>query len=161
MRGTRALASLADRSSWLARDQRERGQRRAAMLASLPAGSDDPGARSANGRAARSAASTHAVSRDKRVLGAKRERQRGQVEDHRAAAAGAVELLREPARAARDRLPRDALRRIAALVFAQAGEVGVVAAPARERVGAVARRRQRRRDGSGAGNTMPASGKCT
>ena len=48
-------------------------------------------------------------------------------------------------RAARDGLPRDALRRIAALVLAQAGEVGVVARPLRERVGAAVAARQRRR----------------
>ncbi len=70
----------------------------------------------------------------------------------RSAAPRAFEFLAEPACAARDGFPGDALRRIAALEFAQAGEVGVVACvplPAdRRRPGraAAAARRSPRRD---------------
>ena len=120
-------------------------------------------ARSANGRAARSAASTHAVRRDSRASTGERARQRvPRRASTRSAAAARLELLRVPAGAARDRFPRDALRRIAALEFAQSREIRVVArgrAPAAS--GAAVPRGSGGAPISGAGNTMPASGKCT
>ena len=78
-------------------------------------------------------------------LGVEIARQSRPVERDRAAAAGAFERLREPAGAARDGFPCDALQRIAALVVAQSGEVGFVAASLRARIEAVSPGRQRRR----------------
>src|SRR5438552_7664513 len=82
-------------------------------------------------------------------FGGKLARQRRVVERHRTAAASAVERFGEPAGAARDRLPCNALRRIAALVFAYAGKIGVAAAPCRECVRAARPLRQRRCRGLG------------
>ena len=108
--------------------QRQRRKRAAAMVAALERRQRTPGNASAKGRALRSAASTHAVRRDSRASTGIARGQPVPRELHRTAAAGAVELLAVPAGAARHGFPRDALRRIAALEFAQAREVGVVAA---------------------------------
>src|SRR5437899_10622830 len=77
-------------------------------------------------------------------FGGKLARQRSVVERHRTAAAGALERLREPARPARDRFPCNTLWRIAALVFAYAGKIGVAAARRRECIRATRPVRQRR-----------------
>ena len=63
----------------------------------------------------------------------------------RSAAASAFKLLRVPARAARDGLPRDALQRVARLIFAEPGKIGVALVRFAVRVGAGAARGQRRR----------------
>ena len=142
----RACSQRRRRSSRVRRHQRQRRQRRCGDARGPdPVGSVVPGSASANGRVVRSAASTHADSRDSRVSVSSCVRQSRPVERDRTAAAGAFERLREPSGAARDGFPRDALQRIAALVFAQAGEIGVVAAARRARIDALFAGRQRRR----------------
>ena len=143
------------RTSQQSRMRRDRRHRAAVIRAPVLATCDARAVRAAQARTAAPRApqaSTHAVSRDRRCSSGSDRGSASQVEHHRTAAAGAVELLGEPARAARDRLPRDALRRIAALEFAQAREIGVVARALRQRIGAAVRRaaaaarRSRRRD---------------
>ncbi len=110
-----------------------------------PTGRATPGSRSANGRAARSAASTQAVSRDSRASASQRCGSACQSRTSGPPPLCAFERLGVPAGAARHRLPCHALRRIAVLVVAQPREVGVVAARRRGGVRAVAAPRQRRR----------------
>ena len=157
--GSRWPALIALRSL---RHQGERGERGAAVLAPLAGGERDSRRRQRE-RPRRALRGQHPrrEPRDPR-LRVERGRKRVPAEADRTAAAAALELLRVPPGAARDRLPRDALQRITGLIGAQSREVGVVAAgdgmrrpgrraPAGSGGGAI----------SGVGNAMPASGKCT
>ena len=124
---------------------RARSARRGDGRVPVPPASAMPGAVSANGRAARSAASTHAVSA--RYPRARVRSSRGGLPVRWTGPPPPPPsncLVCHP-HSARDRLPRDTLHRVTRLVGAQAGEIAVIAARQRMLVLPGDTRGQRRR----------------